>query len=330
MTRKNFITSLAYTFFTFLTSKSNASSTDKPLLSRIKIATIGAQNIDEVEHCYTKWLGYSVVEKSIVGKNISRSWGTPNTEGRPFILLQPASNENVYIRAVEIDNVTDYKPMTTLGWNAIEIICEDVDRMHNKLKNSPFRHIGGPANLSGNNSSIRAAQYIGPGKEVLYLTCETGDRIKSPLPLPGAEVGRPFIMILAGKNIDEMELFYRNVFRMGQGSYRFPYKGGLISKMQNRSMDKVYNLGLIRLREKGNSIELDEYPEDIKPRKIIDGQLPPGIAMTTFNVDNLDSVAVEFISDYVIEYDGKRSAVFIGPNGELTELIEDDRSQGSS
>ena len=61
MTRKNFIASLAYTTSTFLVSKSKATSINKSLLSRIKMATIGTPNVDEIERCYTKWLGYSVV-----------------------------------------------------------------------------------------------------------------------------------------------------------------------------------------------------------------------------------------------------------------------------
>ncbi len=47
--------------------------------------------------------------------------------------------------------------------------------------------------------------------------------------------------------------------------------------------------------------------------------------MITFNVDSLDGVDVEYVSDPITEYGGKRSAVFVGPAGELVELIEDPR-----
>jgi hypothetical protein len=48
--------------------------------------------------------------------------------------------------------------------------------------------------------------------------------------------------------------------------------------------------------------------------------------MTTFNVEDLDATGIDFISTPIIEYGGKRSATFVGPAGELTELIEDKRS----
>jgi hypothetical protein len=298
----------------------------RPLLSRIKMATIGAPSLDAIERWYTTWLAYTVHERGSVSDALAASWGTPNTAGRPYLLLQSAAGDDVYIRAVEVDPIPGYQAMTTWGWNAIEIICDDVDALHEKLKTSAFTHLAGPANLMGGTSSIRAVQYKGPAEEVIYLTCETGDRSKSNLPLPRGPVDRPFIMVLAGTDLDEMERFYGETFNMGGGGYRFTSTGGLISKMQNRADDLVYNIGLVRCREKGNNIELDEYPADTGPRQPVEGQLPQGVAMTTFNCDDLDAIDLEFITTPVTEYDGKRSAVFIGPTGELTELIEDKRS----
>lgn len=326
ITRKNFIKGLGG-FMTLASTSLNAEiNHNLPTLSRIKMATVGAPDLSIFQNMYTKWLDYEVIESSLVSEEMSLSWGTPGSMGRPFILLRPSSKEDVYIRAVEIDKVKSYKAMNSWGWNAIEIICDDIDKIHSKLISSEFRHIGGPENLMGGNSSIRASQYIGPAEEVIYLTCETGDRSKSNLPLPKSEIGRIFIMILAGIDLDKMESFYSDLFKINKKTgYRFLSKGGLISKLQGLPKDEEFNLGLIRLREKGNSIELDEYKENTGPRKNSNGQLPPGIAMTTFNVDNLDNINVNFIHKFIKEYNGKRSGVFIGPCGELTELIEDKR-----
>jgi catechol 2,3-dioxygenase-like lactoylglutathione lyase family enzyme len=297
----------------------------KPILSRIKMATIGAPDLDTLEEWYTTWLKYEVVERSTVSEDVARSWGTPNTAGRRFITMQSDAKDDVYIRGVEVDPVPGYKAITTWGWNAIEIIVDDIDTLHETMKKSPFKHIGGPSNLSAGMGTIRAAQYIGPAEDVIYLTCETGDREASTLPIPRGVVDRPFIMILSGGDIDAMESFYAETFNMKQGGFRFISKGGLISQMQGRSADYEYNLGLIRLRERGNNIELDEYPSDIGPRPRAEGQLPPGVAMTSFNIDDLDAVDIDFISDPIIEYGGRRTATFIGPASELTELIEEPR-----
>jgi hypothetical protein len=296
-----------------------------PLLSRIKMATIGAPSVSDIERWYTTWLDYVVHERGEVSDALAASWGAPNTAGRPYVLLQSAAKDDVYIRAVEVDPIPGYKAMTTWGWNAIEIICDDVDALHERLKDSEFTHLAGPENLMGGTSSIRAVQYLGPAQEVIYLTCETGDRSTSNLPLPRGPVDRPFIMVLAGTDLDAMENFYADAFNMTAGGYRFTSTGGLISKMQGRPDDVVYNLGLIRCREKGNNIELDEYPADTEARVPVAGQLPQGVAMTSFEVDNLDALDLMFIAAPVTEYDGKRSVTFVGPAGELTELIENPR-----
>ena len=326
LSRKAFLTLTGAAATTTALPSTLLAQETKPLLSRIKMATIGAPNLHDVERWYTTWLDYTVHERGTVSGTLAASWGTPNTAGRPYILLQSAAGDDVYIRAVEVDPIPGYQAMTTWGWNAIEIICDDVDALHEELKTSAFTHLAGPSNLMGGTSSIRAVQYKGPAEEVIYLTCETGDRSKSNLPLPRGPVDRPFIMVLAGTDLDEMERFYGETFNMGGGGYRFTTTGGLISQMQNRADDIVYNIGLVRCREQGNNIELDEYTADTGPRQTAEGQLPQGVAMTTFNCDDLDIIDLEFITPPVKEYNGKRSVVFTGPAGELTELIENKRA----
>lgn len=326
LSRKAFLSFTGAAAITTALPLSPFAQESKPLLSRIKMATIGAPDLDAIERWYTTWLHYTVAERGTVSEALAASWGTPNSGDRPYLLLQSAAGDDVYIRAVEVDPIPGYEAMTTWGWNAIEIICDDVDALHEELKTSAFTHLAGPANLMGGTSSIRAVQYKGPAEEVIYLTCETGDRSTSNLPLPRGPVDRPFIMVLAGTSLDDMEKFYAETFNMGGGGYRFTSTGGLISKMQNRSSDLVYNIGLVRCGEKGNNIELDEYPSDTKPRQPVAGQLPQGCAMTSFNCDDLDAIDLEFITEPITEYDGKRSATFVGPTGELTELIEDKRS----
>lgn len=326
LSRKQFLTLSGAAAASTALPKHGATQENPAILSRIKMATIGSQDIDVLEEWYTTWLKYTVVERGTVDEAVARSWGTPNTAGRRIITMQSDAKDDVYIRGVEVDWVPGYKAITTWGWNAIEIIVDDIDTLHETMLQSPFRHIGGPNFLGGNNASIKAAQYVGPSEDVIYLTCETGDRETSPLPIPRGAVDRPFIMILSGPDIDAMERFYVDTFKMTYNSYRFTSTGGLISKMQDRPLEQQYNLGLIRCREHGNSIELDEYPADTKPRPSAPGQLPPGVAMTSFSVDDLDAVNLDFIAEPITEYDGLRTATFIGPTGELTELIEEDRT----
>ncbi|MGB1876828.1 MAG: VOC family protein [Rhodospirillaceae bacterium] len=294
------------------------------IMSRIKYATLGAPDLDAVEQAYTKWLGHTVVERSTVSQRMANSWGTPKMAGRPFVLMRPMTGEDVMIRAVETDALPGYKAMTTLGWNAFEIIVNDPDDLHRRLmEGSPFEHIGGPANLGG-GSTIRAAQYIGPAGEVLYFNSETGDREKSNLPLPGEDVGRTNIVILASKDLDETMPIYRAAFGLGQG-FVMPTSNKLVAEAQELEDGAMFRLGFITLRERGNAIHFDEYTDGSAPRPATDGMLPQACAMVSFNVDNLDAVDADFVAEPITEYGGMRSAVFKGPAGELVELIEADR-----
>ena len=131
-------------------------------------------------------------------------------------------------------------------------------------------------------------------------------------------------MVLAGPDITELENFYVGTFNLNPEPHR-DYNLDLVSQAQGQPAGTTYPLGLLRLGERGNNIELDEYPAGTSARPSADGQLPPGVAMTTFSVEDLSAIDIDFIADPVIDNGGKRAATLIGPAGELTELIEDPR-----
>ena len=305
-------------------SVTSAQEPTESLLRRIKMATVSVPNIPQWTALYTEWLDYTVVEQGDVSVALAASWGAPGSAGQPYAVMAPASGTDVYIRAVEGDPVPGYRAMTTFGWNSIEIIIDDVDALYERLKASPFEIIGTPHSLGGGFASIHAMQVLGPGQEVLYLTCETGDRENSTLPIPGSFVDRPFIMILAGPDLDAMADFYVQKFGMMQIP-NFSGSIAMIARAMGIPEDHVFPLGLLRGRERGNNIELDGYPDKATPRPRVNEQLPPGVAMTSFSVDDLDALDVDFISAPARLYGDKRAATFVGPAGELTELIEDPR-----
>ena len=107
-------------------------------LKRITMATIGAPDVARVKAWYGDWLDYVLVDEG----RVPEAWGAPASAGRPYVVLGPASGEDVYVRAVEIDPVPEFKTLTTHGWAAIEITVADVDAVMTKLMGSPFRIIG--------------------------------------------------------------------------------------------------------------------------------------------------------------------------------------------
>ena len=299
-------------------------------ISRLKMGTIGTAELEATEEAYTNWLGHNVLERGEVSEALAKSWGTPRMAGRPYVVMEPESGNDVFIRAVEINDVPGYKPMTTFGWNAFELIVDDIMALNEQLEDSPFEVIGEPASLGGNIASIWAMQVRGPGNEILYFNTETGDRSKSTLPIPESFVDRLNIAILAGADAKELAAFYTSKLQMqGRGGFDMPV--GVISTAQGLPPETMYRLEMITAREGGNLIEIDGYPAGAATtRPVNDGELPPGNAMISFSIDDLGQADVDYLSDPIsddgIAYNGSKSGTFVGPAGELVELIEEKRS----
>ena len=296
-----------------------AKNAAKPRLKRIKMATVGAPDVAKMEAWYTDWLDYQVVERGVVSGPLAESWSAPGNAGRPYVLLGPASGEDVFVRAVEIDPVPDFKTLTTHGWAAIEITVSDVDKVMDRLQRSPFRIIGPPHALTP-TSPIRAMQVIGPAGEVVYLTGNTGDRAASNHPEIKTFIDRIFIMVLAGPDLVVLKKFYLEAFHLGdQGDLAFPVS--VLADAQGLPADHIYSLSVLVAAERGNKLELDQYAPQFGVRPGSADQLSPGVAMTTFEANSLDNLAVDFIRPPALLYEGYTAATFFGPAGERTELI---------
>jgi hypothetical protein len=299
-----------------------------PKISRVKMGTTAAPDLGPMEEWYSQWLGYSVVERGSISETLAASWGATGVAGNPYILMRPESGADVYIRAVQSEAVPGYQPLTTFGWNAWEIVIEDVYKLNERLVNSPFKIIGPPASIGMDYPTIHAMQVIGPAQEVLYLTCDTGPKEESLLPDPGSFVGRNFIFVMAGPGTAGIHDFYTARFDIEPQEER-DAQVGIIAKANGLPEDHPMKMAFVALAEEANFLEIDGYPEPATPRPQVAGQLPPGNAIGSFSVKSLDDLDVEFITEPVrdasLAYGGCRSATFIGPVGEITELVEEPR-----
>jgi catechol 2,3-dioxygenase-like lactoylglutathione lyase family enzyme len=297
----------------------------EPALQRFRVATIAAPDLAKVEADYTRWLGYKVRERGKVSAALAASWDAPRAAGRPYILLSSDTHPDVFIRAVRAPAVPGYRPLTTHGWNSIEIVVDDTDATYARFAGGPFKVIGEPANLKG-YPSIRAFQVEGRSGEVLYLTSETGDRSRSPLPPPGGPIGRVFIMVLAGPDIQAMIDWYATWFGLANSPVR-PSPIGVVQRAQGLPPDHGTPLATMRLAQQGNLFELDGYTPPATARRRALGDLPPGIAITTVSVRNLDALKLPFITPPAVReglaYGGRRAATARGAAGELLEIVEE-------
>ena len=290
---------------------------------RIKAAVISAANPDEVSKSYQDYFGYQVVEQGIVTDVEAKMWGTPGMVGKKSILMEPESGTQVFFRIIENDKVENYVPLKSFGWNAIEVTVKDVEEIDRQLRDSPFEIIGPPAYLDFSDK-IYPMQAVGLADEVFYLNQVKGDLPDYDLPLARSFVDQIFIMILASPNMNEAIKFYTEKLGWSQGNAYFT-KYSVINNAFDLPEETPHHLSMTCVGRDVNN-EVDEYPEGTTERPCTPSLLPPGIAMVSYTVTDLDSLDIDFFSPpQILEhapYNGRRVAACRGNAGELVELIE--------
>lgn len=293
------------------------------MLKLILVITLCAPNLGEMERAYTRVLDYTVVDRGKVSADLAGAWAAPKTRGHAYIMLRPASEANVYIRVVQSDSSPGYRPMSTYGWNATEILVQDPDALARKMRDvdSGFEVVGEPRPL-GANSPIRAMQAVGPAREVLYLT-----RIpQGTAHMQSARtfVDRPFVVILGSPDLSTTQQFLHERLGLASG------KAGqaritVLNKAFGLDIETTHPLAMARISP-DYAIELDQYPDTAKQRTHRDGELPPAMALVTFETDSLEPVRNLLLAPprriRQMPYEGRRVGTLRGSAGELVELVE--------
>ena len=279
------------------------------MIGPILAVTITVANLAPVENAYNKYLGYHVVERGKIDKATADLWNAPKVAGHDYIVMQPESNAPHYIRFVVTADYPDYKPFTTHGWNATEILVQDVDAVATKLKDSPFQIVGAPGNIAM-TVEVKAMQAIGPAKEVLYFTkSKTLGNAESP-------VDRFFIVIDGGKDMNALLDFYSGLG--GKTSPVMPTRMTVLNQAIGLDSETKHPLAIARV-EGPFMVELDQYPDAVKARHVRAGDLPPGMAMVTIQTDSIASGGMPLKG--VISH-GDKTTVIRSPSGALIELVE--------
>jgi hypothetical protein len=293
------------------------------LLSLILIVTVGTPDVDATERAYSQWLDYSLESRGQVSQDLAKVWNAPKMAGRDYVLMQPKSKEPVYLRFVQVDAFDDYVPMKTFGWNAIELLVQDLDDLAAKFAkpDAPFKIVGPPRSL-GPNSPIRAMQVIGPGNETLYLSRVPPDFRGGPAKTP---VDRPFVLIVGGPRQQAIRDFYKTVLGI-ESSDPVMARMTVLNKAHGLDVETTHPMSTARLSPK-YAIEIDGYPSTAIERKVRAGEIPPAISMTSIEIKSLDDLKVPLLAPArkIAEkpYSGRRAVVVRGGADELIEFIEE-------
>jgi catechol 2,3-dioxygenase-like lactoylglutathione lyase family enzyme len=293
------------------------------MLGRIATVTLLAPDLAVATAAYRQHLGYRITHDGALGRDVARAWGRPQLAGRRTVLMEPESGAETYLRFVAGPRYPGYEPLACLGWNAAELVVADVDALAERLARSPFRVIGPPADLSFSDR-IRAMQVVGPAGELLYLT-QIKERLPAfDTPVASSFVDRVFIVILGGSNLESLQDHYHARF----GVPRAPVMRSVVSTLSARyGLPADHRHPIAALPLPGQCyIEADQMPEAAIARPCAPGELPPGIAMVSFEVGHLPARPASMLGPMErppsLPYAGRRTCVCVGPAGELIELIE--------
>ncbi len=285
-------------------------------LGPICCVTITVPELDAVEECYATYLDHHVAGGGRIDDRLARLWNAPALAGCRFLLMAPRAGQDCILRFVETPADRDFVPFSTYGWNAAEIMVQDVDAMAARLTGSPLEIVGEPQNLSFTDD-IRAMQVLGPGKELLYLT-----EFKRPVPgldTPEARcpVDSVFIVILGGPDMGEMQAYYGRQFGLPKAPVMESRVKGMSAAFGN-SPEHRYPIAALPLAGK-SLIEVDEMPAEAQPRRTPEGSLPPGIAMVSF-VSSMPGTEAPARDE--APYRGADGvSLEVGPAGELIEVV---------
>ena len=289
----------------------------------LRAATLVTPDPDATARLYETAFEYRVVEAGLVEAALAQSWGAPGSAGRRYVVCQPASGADIYIRFVQGVAPPDYRALRTYGWAAIELCVKDVLAVNARMRASPFEVIGPPKPLDG-LPTIFPMQVKGPDQEVVFLTEILGDPPDGLLPRAQSLVDHLFILVLACSDLEASSRWLEQALKL-QGGRAIELAYTVLSKAFDLASEHKHRIATLT---HGHDVflEVDQYPQAATARPQVAGELPPGIALTTLRHPEFDALEGPWIAPPVrregVIYGGGRASVMAGPDGVLVEVVE--------
>ena len=289
----------------------------------LRAATVTVSDLSRTTGLYTDYFDYALVEQGEISGALAASWGTPNSTGCPYAVMQPSSGADIILRFVEQKPVEGFKALRSYGWNAIEICVQDVMAVNARMLNSPFEIIGPPNKIPGLDA-IHPMQVKGPDEEIVYLTQINDDLPEYNLPRAGSLIDKLFILVMGSSDMDRATTWMQEKCGLAFGrEMEIPYT--MIAKAYGTPLDELHRICTL-IHEKDVFLELDQYPDNAISRPQHEGMLVPGCAIGTLFHPDFDSLPGPWLTAPTVRdgaiYKGKRVGVLKDPDGTLIEMVE--------
>jgi hypothetical protein len=130
--------------------------------------------------------------------------------------------------------------------------------------------------------------------------------------------------MLGGMSLDALQDYYHVQFGVPRAA-AVPSVVAVLSAQYGLPRDHKHALATLTLAGQCY-IEADQMPPAAAHRPCVPGQLPPGAAMVSFEIDHLPGQLPSSLGpahrSQGLPYGGRRSQACVGAAGELIELIE--------
>ena len=294
-------------------------------LKLLRAATLTVADLDAARKRYHDFMDYTVIDEGEVAEDLAESWDAPKSAGQPYLVMEPASGTDIYLRLIEQPAHPDFVPLRSYGWAAIEICVQDVLAANERVTQpgSPFEVIGPPREIEG-LPAIYPMQVKGPDGEVVYLTQIRDDLPAYDLPRATAPIDRLFILVMACSDMRASNRWMEQhagvetgramdiVYTMLAGAFGSP-------------LDELHTISTM-IHGRDVFLELDQYPAAATPRPHHEGMLVPGCAIGTFWHPDFDSLPGPWITPPEVRggpvYKGKRVGTIKDLDGTLVEMVE--------
>lgn len=289
----------------------------------LRAATLVTLDPEATAARYGQWLDYKVVERGVLPADLAQSFDAPASAGRAYVVCQPASGAEVYLRFVQGHAHPDYQPLRTYGWAAIEICVQDTLVVNARMERSPFEIIGPPRELDG-LPAIFPMQVKGPDGEIVYLTQIRENLPAYDLPRAASLVDKLFILVMACSDIAASMAWFDKTLGITAGrEMKIVYT--MLAKAFGTPMDQKITIAT-GIHGRDCFLEFDQYPAAATVRPSHRGELKPGIALATLRHPNFDAIVGDWMTLPVRRegpiYGGGRVGVLSAPDGTLVEVVE--------
>lgn len=289
----------------------------------LRAATVTVSDLDRTIGLYSDYFDYAVAERGTVDEALAASWQTPNTAGCAYVVMQPSSGAEIYVRFIEQPPVNGFKALRSYGWNAIEICVQDVMAVNARMLDSPFEIIGPPNKIPGLDA-IHPMQVKGPDEEIVYLTQINDDLPEYNLPRAASLIDKLFILVIGCSDMDRSAAWMQTACGLGFGrEMEIPYT--MIAKAYGTPLDELHRICTL-IHDCDVFLELDQYPDEAVRRQRHEGMLVPGCAIGTLFHPDFDTLPGPWLTEPTVRdgeiYKGRRVGVLKDPDGTLVEMVE--------